>query len=170
MEQFKKNLIDICKVKEMYPCIKVDDIKIRQTYHNRINSKHIVHNGQRKLFLSELEFLTLYCRKIKYILYAGAAPSMKTYYLSLLFPDKVFILIDPNKFDILIYPNKNQHKFILETIKYLDPKKSNTWLKTIKSSDKVRIFLINDYYTDTISDIFKDETTAFISDIRTNDY
>jgi len=62
------------------------------------------HNGQRKLFLNELQFLTgISAKKNSVVVYAGAAPSNKGAFLASLFPNIKFILIDPARFDIRPY-------------------------------------------------------------------
>lgn len=60
--------------------------------------KTVVHWGQRKLLMSEIEFLTLYSRPGQTVVYAGAAPGSHTNYLSDLFPHLKFVLVDPNGF------------------------------------------------------------------------
>lgn len=60
--------------------------------------RSVLHWGQRKLLFSEIEFLTLYGRKNTIVLYAGAAPGNHTEYLSSLFPEVSFVLVDPNDF------------------------------------------------------------------------
>jgi len=64
--------------------------------------KTVIHWGQRKLLLSEIEFLTLYgdLSPTKTVLYVGAAPGTHIKYLSTLFPNLNFILIDPAPFSI----------------------------------------------------------------------
>ena len=53
------------------------------------------HWGQRKLFLTEMEFLTKYASEEKYIVvYAGAAPGTHLNYLASLFPQLDFVLYD----------------------------------------------------------------------------
>jgi hypothetical protein len=55
--------------------------------------------GQRKLLLTEIEFLTNYGAGAKFIvLYAGAAPGSHINYLSSLFPHLQFVLFDANDF------------------------------------------------------------------------
>lgn len=58
------------------------------------------HNGQVKLFITELEFLT-HCLNSAddqaIVVYAGSAPSNKISYLSELFPGVKFVLVDPNE-------------------------------------------------------------------------
>lgn len=57
------------------------------------------HWGQRKLLLTEIEFLTKYgCEEKFTVIYAGAAPGSHINYLSSLFPSLDFILIDDKEF------------------------------------------------------------------------
>lgn len=67
-----------------------------------------VHNGQLKLFLTELQFLTL-CLKIHdaegTVVYAGSAPSNKISYLARLFPKIKFVLVDPHEHYIMFPEN-----------------------------------------------------------------
>lgn len=60
--------------------------------------KTVIHWGQRKLLLSEIEFLTMYCVPGATVVYAGAAPGTHTPYLLELFPDLKFVLVDPAPF------------------------------------------------------------------------
>lgn len=87
--------------------ITLDDIKYTMPYTDKnqpiIRGNHI---GQRKLLLSEVQFLTQVNSGIKYCIYAGSAPGHKTHFLSKLFPDTKFILIDPNKFNLVIVNDK----------------------------------------------------------------
>lgn len=57
-----------------------------------------LHWGQRKLLLSEIEFLTLHGEKSKTVLYVGAADGLHLVYLAGLFPDHHFYLYDPMEF------------------------------------------------------------------------
>jgi cap2 methyltransferase len=61
-------------------------------------SKTVIHWGQRKLFMSELEFLTDYATAGATVVYAGAAPGTHTRYLIELFPNCSFVLVDPAPF------------------------------------------------------------------------
>lgn len=70
------------------------------------NIKKPLHWGQRKLLITEIEFLTLYNRA-RDILYIGAADGKHILYLSILFPNNIFILYDPNKFDENLFNIKN---------------------------------------------------------------
>jgi len=64
----------------------------------KYDMKSVIHWGQRKLLLSEIEFLTNYGHPESDIVYAGAAPGIHIPYLAGLFPDNKWILIDPAKF------------------------------------------------------------------------
>ena len=74
----------------------------RMPYRRREGTvKTINHWGQRKLLISEIEFLTLIGRhnlEGAHVVYAGAAPGTHIFYLSKLFPEVHFILVDPAPF------------------------------------------------------------------------
>ena len=57
--------------------------------------KTVLHWGQRKLLISEIEFLTLYGNGRNLVVYAGAAPGTHVRYLIRLFPHAHFVLVDP---------------------------------------------------------------------------
>jgi hypothetical protein len=62
---------------------------------------------QRKLLMSEIEFLTKYGDKNKKILYIGAAPGSHLGILCPMFPDYHFILYDPVQFDPVVETIEN---------------------------------------------------------------
>lgn len=64
-----------------------------------------LHHGQRKLLLSEIEFLTLFGRLSKNIVYAGAAPGFHIPLLAKLFSKHTFYLYDPARFGITATAN-----------------------------------------------------------------
>ena len=71
----------------------------RQKYRRRRGEvKTVIHWGQRKLLLSEIEFLTMYGVPGATVVYAGAAPGTHTSFLLDLFPELKFILVDPAPF------------------------------------------------------------------------
>lgn len=71
----------------------------RRPYRRRRDDlKTVVHWGQRKLLLSEIEFLTKHGADCARIIYAGAAPGVHVPFLSSLFPHLKFILVDPGDF------------------------------------------------------------------------
>lgn len=68
-------------------------------YRRRADEKKTVnHWGQRKLLLSQIEFLTLYARPNDTVVYAGAAPGTHTEFLASMFPTLKFVLVDPADF------------------------------------------------------------------------
>jgi hypothetical protein len=77
-------------------------------------NKSVLHFGQQKLLLSEVEFLTKYALannpkdtpKDTLVVYAGASPSTHTSMLLILFPSVSFVLIDPAPFDIQQQENR----------------------------------------------------------------
>jgi hypothetical protein len=117
----------------------------RTKYCRRIGeAKTVEHWGQRKLFISELEFLTNHANLEKgsefALIYAGAAPGTHIQLLSELFPQLEFFLVDPARFDA-------------------------------KKTDKIHI--INDYFDDKMAECFVKDISKdilFISDIRSIDY
>ncbi len=56
--------------------------------------------GQRKLLMSEIEFLNTFAQPGDVVVYAGAAPGDHTNYLSDLFPYVNMVLVDPNDFRV----------------------------------------------------------------------
>lgn len=68
--------------------------------------KTVLHRGQLKLLLSEIEFLTEYSKKNDILVYVGAAPGRHIDYLTKLFPDLAFHLYDPAPFHHTLYKNK----------------------------------------------------------------
>lgn len=85
------------------------DITRRAAYERHAAQDSInVHNGQLKLFLTELQFLTLCLRTHDApatVVYAGSAPSNKMSYLANLFPNVKFVLVDPHEHYIM-FPTK----------------------------------------------------------------
>jgi ubiquinone/menaquinone biosynthesis C-methylase UbiE len=127
----------------------------REIYRRRTSEiKTVLHWGQRKLLLSEIEFLTIfisyvncdkYDKNLKiYVIYAGSAPGTHILYLSNLFPELYFELYDPRKFSDNINKCKNR---INTHIQYFTDETANLW----KSDDH------------------PDKLILFISDIRTGD-
>jgi hypothetical protein len=176
------------------PFIKLDDIDNKLRYSYEKNTKTMgLHIGQRKLLLSEVQFLTNNIQK--YCIYPGSAPSHKTHFLSKLFPDIKFILIDPNIFEIKLVENNKifryeQHDDIT-MLYYGFPTKSHVYkTKEFSHTNKVienmnsneidhmidfikkskhKIYVIEDYMTDKIAEILKKlGSCTFISDIRSN--
>lgn len=73
----------------------------RQQYRRRQNEqKTVIHWGQRKLLMSEIEFLTMYGKPGHPVVYAGAAPGTHIKHLAQLFPELDFVLVDPAPFNL----------------------------------------------------------------------
>jgi len=101
-----------------------------------------MHWGQRKLLLSEIEFLTKFGRRGKTVVYVGAADGEHDPFLSDLFPDYTLILYDPRDF----HP---------QTVAYAE-----------KYPDRIQIR--QQFFTDDdVEEFSKRDDVLFISDIRT---
>jgi hypothetical protein len=184
---FKKLFINDMSKKHK-PFIKIDDIKKILPYEYKRESKNMgLHIGQRKLLLSEVQFLNKN-NKQKYCVYAGSAPSNKTHLLSTLFPDIKFILVDPNIFELyLTHNNKShrteKHKDITHiyngyetkshTYKYnkklleMTPSDKKNVLNFIKTTN-YKIYIWEDYMEKNLAKFLKElGSTLFISDVRT---
>jgi hypothetical protein len=161
------------------PVITFDDIKDSIQYVEGFKCKSGTHIGQRKLFLSEVQFLTNNIdNSPQYVVYAGAAPSNKGHMLSQLFPQVKFILVDPNRFDLIVN-GVSHHKRYTPDIRYLKRAhkcgpaeyptgvSADNYLSEITSSNH-KIYLIEDYFTDELAELFAVLNPYFISDIRTN--
>jgi hypothetical protein len=125
----------------------------REKYQRRFNQdKTTFKFGQRKLMLSEIEFLTiasndlhlLCCTKKAVLIYAGAAPGIHIASLMNLFPYIEYVLIDPAKFLI------------------------------DKSKPITKFRIINGFFTDEMAEQLRKEydefEILFISDIRSADH
>jgi hypothetical protein len=66
--------------------------------------KPVVHWGQRKLFVSELQFLTAFAHAASVVVYVGAAPGTHIPYLADLFPGLRYLLYDPVDFNCRAHP------------------------------------------------------------------
>jgi len=82
----------------------LSDLTQRLNYNENAESlkkAHLdLHQGQRKLFLTELYFLTMYAELSKHILYVGAAPGDHISIFSILFPNHTFYCYDLTPFKI----------------------------------------------------------------------
>ena len=115
----------------------------RRKYYQRINEQRTTnHWGQRKLLLSEIEFLTDYGHLSDYVVYAGAAPGAKNHYLARLFPHHKFDFIDPCPFH-------------------------ETLISAARSNPQIT--LLNQFFTDQTAVEYNGKNVLFISDIRTAD-
>jgi len=117
----------------------------REKYSKRTTRvTNVIHWGQRKLLLTEIEFLTIYFKKKindkpTYVVYAGAAPGTHILYLSKLFPTVHFELYDPRNFSKkLTYNSKVQN--INTYVQYFTDKTAKKWSPLV-ASDKDILFI-----------------------------
>ncbi len=96
-------------------CVTYDDIPHELKYIQTDKTLRIVaHNGQIKLFLTEIQFVTD-CLKSHLdkaiVMYAGSAPCNKLSYLTKIFPNVKWLLCDPNEHYVKYY-NKDQYDYV----------------------------------------------------------
>ncbi len=123
-----------------------DEFPREKYYRRKKEVKNSLHWGQRKLLISEIEFLNMFYAngphdKDVYLIYAGAAPGTHFIILAQFFPRVNFILYDPREFDPAL----------------------------IDFAKTAKITIRQQYFTDTdarqLSEL--DGTILFVSDIRT---
>ena len=139
----------------------------RLTYQSQPNyRKTVLHWGQRKLLLSEIEFLTLIGKDDLVnatVVYAGAAPSSHTPFLSKLFDTVEFILVDPAKFTWELSHRRREGREIFPG--------SGMYMETTRHP---RIKVIQGLFTDALAEELKERLAGrnifFISDIRRDAY
>lgn len=167
------------------PIVTYDDIKEREQYKSSRKQKINLHIGQRKLFLSELQFLTNNLQSntdFAHVVYAGAAAANSKYFMAQLFPNVKFIFVDPNEFRIFIEPFKPSTSYPLthdchQKITYIK-KKNQTGNYTSADTDNpvsyinktnYNFYIIEDFFTNDMADQFSTlkGPLYFWSDIRT---
>lgn len=130
----------------------------RQTYRRRKSEyKSVNHWGQRKLLMSEIEFLSLYAASGDWVIYAGAAPGNHLNYLADMFPDLSFLGVDPSPFNARNVPFEEH-----------DPR----WARREELGQPAkRVECQQRFFTDADCELFKNRTDiVFISDVRTADW
>ena len=142
-------------------CLTFSDIPGRLPYQQGTQIvKTSAHIGQRKLFISELRFLTEFASLTTetIVVYAGAAPGTHIPYLSYLFPSCKFLLIDPSQFNVLggiLKPDEEVNEAFLLRMK----------------NNLGKIWLLKALFTDQLAEEIQKifPVHLFISDIRTNE-
>jgi hypothetical protein len=127
----------------------------RKKYRSKANEHNscVIHWGQIKLMISEIQFITEYGHLSDTIVYAGSAPGHKNADLMRLFPDHKFVFVDPAP---------------LGTTKYTLDGWGREFLKEIEKDDlRDRVEVISDYFTEDIATKYMN--ALLISDIRTAD-
>ena len=78
----------------------------RTQYRRRTSeAKSVIHWGQRKLLISEIEFLTEHGALSPIVVYAGAAPGSHLHQLASFFPLHKFVCFDPAPFNVRLREN-----------------------------------------------------------------
>lgn len=120
------------------------------TYRRRKNvRKSTVAWGQRKLLLSEIQFLTLFWNPNKisnpHLLYIGAAPGHHIPLLHVLFPQFTFHLYDPRSFHLQETEGIKLHQ------KYFDDSDEKEWIEFSHNRQNNNLFLVSDIRTADLS-------------------
>lgn len=172
-QQFINLFAETREMPEMPPTLTANDIAHTLQYSDRASNTPSLHIGQRKLFISELQFLTRYMGQNSIVIYAGAAPGDHIGYLASLFPEMTFILVDPNPFRIYV---EDSYEVTVSTLA-----DEEQLLDTLGEdpSAMANIYILQSLFTQKLVDAIADELTALegegnakdillISDIRTS--
>lgn len=102
--------------------------------------KTAVHWGQRKLMVSEIEFLTKYGYDSSTCVYAGAAPGLHISYLSYLFPTVNFVLVDPKEITTETMHNVSTYNdFMTDTLARTFYGRNILFISDIRSADYTQL-------------------------------
>jgi len=112
--------------------------------------KTVCHWGQRKLMVSEMEFITKFYDKAKIVVYAGAAPGTHIPCLAQLFPKLRFVLVDPRPFSSDVV------------------KLAKSTALTGSSGPGIELH-VGFFSDDMAREYAREEGVLFISDVRTSD-
>lgn len=172
-DQYIKYFKEGIKLVDQKPIVTLDDIDHEFCYSPETHTyRPNAHIGQRKLFLTEIQFFTKKIKESKKMVcvYAGAAPSNHTGYLANLFPNIKFILIDPNPFEIR---EANPITLHFRGDPNIDHTRAEYLInQALKGNDQ--LYIINDLFTVELAESFnkliKREDMVFVSDIRTNSH
>jgi len=130
--------------------IMTDDSPRLKYASSKLEAKFNFHFGQRKLLISEIEFLTLYGHLSDTVVYVGAAPGTHIPLLTHMFPKHKFYLYDPSPFSYRVAGNLELGKKVDEYIP--------------------RVYVIRDFFNDEESRKWNGKNVLFISDIRTANF
>ena len=156
------------------------EYKRRDKYDKDNASEKLVHWGQLKLLMSEINFFnTLYQSNgntwpSTLVVYAGAAPGTHICYLSMMFPELQFVLIDPRDIEFpkcysfvynTLYVSEGITHDDIET--FLENNKDNKDNKDGKDNKDNKAFLfIKGCMSPELAKLFAGRNAIFISDIR----
>lgn len=126
------------------PCREIFETSLERPYQSRrFETKRTIKWGQRKLLLSEIQFLTHFwdVKQVPQpvIVYAGAAPGTHIPFLSCLFPEITFHLYDPRAFNIAA-----TDKIVIHQELFGDAQK---YFWTTQQMENENVFLISDIRT-----------------------
>lgn len=171
-ESFLKLFGQTRDMAEMPPTITANEIANTLKYSDNAPDTPSIHIGQRKLFISELQFLTKYNNQADIVVYAGAAPGDHIGFLASLFPELIFILVDPNPYRIYVEESYNITVTNISTVSELLD------VFTTDLDQASNIYVLQSLFTQDIAQGIADELdnvpqgetpleVLFISDIRT---
>jgi hypothetical protein len=155
------------------PAVNIDQLEGSITYSQRNSLRSriplSVHNGQRKLFLNKLQFLTDHLEKRDQdvlVVYAGSAPSEPASLFLKLFPKARWLLVDPAPFRIA------DHKPTVLIGKGGAHKSTTDAVRAYDRADGGGIYIINEIFTVELAQqigalVEAGRDVLFISDIRT---
>jgi hypothetical protein len=99
--------------------------------------KNIIHWGQLKLMLSEIQFLSEFGNLSNTVVYAGAAPGTHIKFLTHMFPNHNFILWDPRPFNVSGPRIEIHQEFFTDDSAQLYAEKGVLFISDIRSGDHV---------------------------------
>ena len=133
-----KKVIELFEGKSLKPIYTYDELPKLKFQSTDTNYKFACHSGQRKLLLTEIEFLTYVGPKIpdlKLVIYAGSAPCEHVSVLLSLFPNLKFLFIDPNYHGII-----EKYKYVYQNLESISKDNHKKFVNDIEKKDKNRYF------------------------------
>lgn len=118
---------------EDLPVFLTESMPVVPYQRRRHELKSIVHWGQRKLLMSEIQFLVDYASAGDLVVYAGAAPGTHTEFLGSLFSDIFFLLVDPCDFSFRDGARQGQIRLLHRT--YFTDKIARAFCEEVKAGD-----------------------------------
>ena len=132
---------DNINIKHDFTRILKNDTPRLKYYKNGNKLKSVIHWGQRKLLMVEIEFLTNFSDEYDTVLYAGAAPGNHIYTLAKMFPTLKFILFDVNEFSVKQTNNIKIYKqyFTDETAKLFENRDDILFISDIRTAQPLKM-------------------------------
>ncbi len=147
------------------------------SYRQRTNElKKACHWGQLKLFLTEIELLTMVQSDPetkdlpKVLIYAGSAPGDHSVLLHKMFPEIMFVYIDPQEFDTAPFNYSKGNTTNFKLFSSTSNPTSQRWQND--DPDKILYGYMTDHIANYLKDVLNNELSGyysiFVSDIRLN--